>query len=179
VIKLKRVIKAFTITELLLVSAVAAILLAVSIPSFVTAYIRSSETDAITSLGKLSAALEVYRTLYKTYPSNLSSLSIVNPTLSVGPLLTSGSKAKYNFQFDQSSAVTRNTFSVTAQPKQGSIYGLHTFKVDQMGSLYRSDTVYTGEDTVPSIVFSPYNPNNPHNPSTPTTTTQTATTGPN
>lgn len=158
---MKKNSKAFTITELLLVSAVAAILLAVSLPSFITAYVRSSETDALTSLGKLSAALEVYRTLYKTYPSELSSLSIVNPTLSVGPLLASGSKGKYIFQFDQA-ALSRNTFEVTAQPKPGNIAGLHSFKVDQMGNLYRADMIPTGEDTVPSIVYSPYTPNNPH-----------------
>lgn len=151
--------KSFTITELLLVSAIAVVLLAVSIPSFVTAYIRSSETDAITSLGKLSAALEVYRTLYKTYPSDLSSLSVVNPTLSAGPLLASGSKARYNFQFDQS-ALSRNTFEVTAEPKEGSISGLHTFKIDQMGNFYRADTI-------PTIVYSPYNPDDPDDPVTP------------
>ena len=158
---MKKDAKAFTITELLLVSAVAVVLLAVSVPSFVTAYIRSSETDALTSLGKLSAALEVYRTIYKTYPSSLSSLSVVNPTLSAGPLLASGSKGKYVFQFDQA-ALSRNTFEVTAQPKPGNLAGLHSFKVDQMGNLYRAETIPTGEDTVPSIVYSPYSPNNPY-----------------
>lgn len=161
---MKSFLKGFTITELLLVSAVAAILLAASIPSFVTAYVRSNETDALTSLGKLSAALEVYRTIYKTYPSNLSSLSVVNPTLSAGQLLTAGSKGRYNYQFDQST-LSRNTFEVTAEPKPGNISGLHTFKIDQMGNLYRADIV-------PTIILSPYNPNNPSNPNqAPTTQT--------
>ena len=60
---LKKIIKGFTFNEILVAVTVVVVLLAVGIPSFVTAFVTSSEADAITSLGKLSAAMEVYRTL--------------------------------------------------------------------------------------------------------------------
>jgi type II secretory pathway pseudopilin PulG len=147
----------FTAFEIFGVVLMVGLLFAFSMPYMLRALIQANEADAITSLGKLSAALEVYRTLYKTYPTNLSSLTIVNPTLSAGQLLSAGAKGGYTYRFEQGSS-TRNTFEVIVEPKMEGYTGKRKFKVDQTGNMYTADIA-------PVIVWSPFNPNTGPTPS--------------
>lgn len=131
-----------TLFEILLVFAVIGIVIAVSWPHITGLINQANEADAITSLGKLSAAMEVYRTLYRTYPNNLSNLAIVNPTLSAGPLLSSGAKGGYTFRLEPST-LSRNTYEVIAEPKVSGVTGKNTFKIDETGNIYRQDIIST------------------------------------
>ncbi|MBU2541064.1 MAG: hypothetical protein KJ593_04085 [Candidatus Omnitrophica bacterium] len=139
--KAKRTLTGLTLFEALLVTAVIGIVLVLSIPHLSRMKIQANETDAIASLGKIAAAMEVYRILYKTYPDNLNKLSIVNPTLSAGPLLSSGSKSGYNYRIEiEDESFDPNSFTVIAEPKQPLKTGEHRFKVDQNGIIYSTDS---------------------------------------
>jgi type II secretory pathway pseudopilin PulG len=129
-------IKGFTLIEAIIVIGLIVGLVALSLPHLVNLYIHAKETSALASLGKISAAMEVYRTLYKTYPQDLTQLVIVNPTLSIDELLRAGSKGGYNFRIEQES-FSANTYSAIAEPKAYNITGRFAFKVDQTGIFYR------------------------------------------
>ena len=148
--KSRKNLKGFTLLEGLAVIMIVVLLFALAGSFFMRMIIQANEVEVVSSLAKLSAALEVYRTLYKTYPQNLSYLSTVNPTLSAGTLLSSGSKLGYNYQLEPGT-FSRNTFEVIAIPKVEGLTGKHKYKIDQSGNLYRADTVAT-------IVWSYYNP---------------------
>jgi len=148
--KSRKNFQGFTLLEGLAVIMSVVFLFALASSFFMRMIVQANETGAVSSLAKLSAALEVYRTLYKTYPQNLSYLSTVNPTLSAGTLLSSGSKLGYNYQLE-SGTFSRNTFEVIATPKVQGLTGKHKYKVDQSGNLYRADTVT-------SIAWSYYDP---------------------
>ncbi len=139
--------KGFTGVEILVVVMIIGVVCVVSIPLVRNLFISANETDAIVSLGKLSAAMEVYRTLYKTFPDNLNNLVIVNPTLSAGPLLSSGAKGGYNFRLEPST-LTRNTYEVIAEPKVSGLTGKRNFRVDNSGNIYG----VSGDEAIPGIV---------------------------
>lgn len=136
----KKKIKGFTLIEAVIVIGLIVGLIALSLPHLVNLYIQSKETSALASLGKISAAMEVYRTLYKTYPQNLTQLVIVNPTLSIDELLRAGSKGGYNFTIEQGT-FSANTYSAVAEPKVQNITGRFAFKIDQTGTFYRNDAI--------------------------------------
>lgn len=129
----------FTLIEIGVAVVIIAVGLVFSRPHILRLIIQGKETDAIISLGKISAAMEVYRILYRSYPADMNYLLSVNPTLSA-PLLSSGSKAGYNFQLE-SDTFSRNTFAVIAEPKEQGKSGIRKFKVDQSGNMYKADAV--------------------------------------
>lgn len=139
--------KGFTLIELLIASFLVVILFLLSLPIILRTYVNVNEASAITTLAKLSAAFEVYRTLYKTYPHNLTDLAIVNPTLGFNNFLSSGENKGYTYSL-VAEDLSINTFTVIAQPKVSGITGKRNFRVDNSGHIYG----VFGDEAVPGIV---------------------------
>ncbi|MEW6009050.1 MAG: hypothetical protein AB1629_05420 [Candidatus Omnitrophota bacterium] len=139
--------RSFTLIEFLIASFLIVILFLLSLPIILRIYININEASAITTLGKLSAAFEVYRTLYKTYPRGLTDLEVVNPTLGFNNFLSSGESRGYAFS-SVSEDLSANTFTVIAQPKLSGYTGKRSFRVDNTGNIY----TVTGDEAVPGIV---------------------------
>ena len=81
--------RGFTLIELMIVVAIAAILGAVALPSFLEQVRKSRRADAITSLNKIAQAQERWRANNATY-GTLTNVSVANPTSGYYTLAVSG-----------------------------------------------------------------------------------------
>ena len=129
----------FTLMEFLVVSGIIGLMLLIAKPHIVRSMIQTKEAACVTNLGKVAAAMNVYRILYRTYPSSLSDLTVVNPTISAHDL-SSGVKRGYNFAIEQST-LTRHTFEVIAEPNEVGKDGVNKFKIDQANQMYKADAI--------------------------------------
>ena len=74
---MKKLLKGFTLIELMIVVAIIGILAAIAIPNFVKFQCRSKQSEAKGNLKALYVAEEAYRGEYDTYLANLTAIGFV------------------------------------------------------------------------------------------------------
>jgi type IV pilus assembly protein PilE len=100
----------FTLTELLIVIAVVAVLVALAIPSYQSFVMKSRRTEAKELLYTAAQRLQQYYTMFNAYTTNAGSLSV--PTTS--------SNGYYNLTIAAGTTGSINTsYTVTATPVGG------------------------------------------------------------
>ena len=105
--------KGFTLTELLVVVLIIAILSSVALPQYMKAVEKARATEAIELLGTLARAESAYYLTNDTYTTGLDELGIVLPGISATPSLANTT----NFQFQ---AVSANSTRLIVNAKRKS-----------------------------------------------------------
>jgi len=100
---MKKLLKGFTLIELMIVVAIIGILAAIAIPNFVKFQCRSKQSEAKGNLKAIYVAEEAYRGEYDTYWPTLSGASGIG-------FQAKGSKIRYTYSVTAGS----NTFTATA-----------------------------------------------------------------
>ena len=126
----------FTLVEIMIVVAIISLLAAIAIPNLLRARHNANESAALGSLRTLSSAEESYRA--NQNPVTYGSLANLLAPPTGGPayidaILAAGAKQGYNFVM---SALTANTYTVTATPQIAGQTGTRVFTVDQTGVLF-------------------------------------------
>ena len=98
---MKKLLKGFTLIELMIVVAIIGILAAIAIPNFVKFQCRSKQSEAKGNLKALYVANEAYRGEYDSYLTNQTAIGFV----------PKGTKIRYNYSI---SAAAATTFAATA-----------------------------------------------------------------
>ncbi len=98
---MKKLLKGFTLIELMIVVAIIGILAAIAIPNFVKFQCRSKQSEAKGNLKALYVANEAYRGEYDTYLTNTTAIGFI----------PKGAKMRYSYGV---SAVSATTFAAAA-----------------------------------------------------------------
>jgi len=141
-------LKGFTLVEIMIVVAVIALLAAFAIPNFLRARVSANETAAQSSLRTVHTAVESYKSVGTSYPSDLSILSSSTPPY-IDSVLGAGSKQGYSFVLTG----LANTFTATARPQTFGRTGERSFYVDESAVIR-----YTHENRDPTSADSPIIP---------------------
>jgi type II secretory pathway pseudopilin PulG len=124
-----------TLLEIVVITVVLAVILAMSLPTLGAAKKQTNEASAITTLRTVSAAQLQYRTRYGTY-ADLGELTGVG-------LLDAGfnDSEKAGYRFVSSNAPSSSTWAMVAEPVLPGVSGDRYFYVDESGVIrYREDT---------------------------------------
>lgn len=122
--------RGFTLTEVMVVMGVVAILAAIAIPAYSSFILKSHRDDAKTALATLQMAQEKYRGNNLSYATTLSDLG-----------LTTASPSGYYTIAIQSAAVSAYEANATATGQQASDTGCQKLTVTQAG--FSTDTTKT------------------------------------
>jgi Tfp pilus assembly protein PilE len=106
--------KGFNAVEAAIVIMAIIIVVAIAIPLFTRSNISSNESAAISSLHRIGAAFEYYRTLKGAYPTTFAQLCSVQPPMLDGQLCT-GKKQGYDFVIETTDIVPTYAFRILAQ----------------------------------------------------------------
>ena len=134
--------KGFTLIELLVVVLIIGILSAVALPQYTKAVEKSRATEAMTLLGNLTTAEEVYKMSTGSYTNDLSVLDLQLP--GVGSTTTSTVSTK-NFKLNITQA-TGTAFAATATRMVGTSAGTGdlgyklNLSIDANGNITRTCT---------------------------------------
>ena len=105
--------KGFTLIELLVVVLIIGILSAVALPQYTKAVEKSRATEAITLLGNLANAEQIYLMSMGSYTNDMTLLDLQMPGVSgTNPVSSVNTK---NFQIEITSRPNSNTFTATAK----------------------------------------------------------------
>jgi Tfp pilus assembly protein PilE len=148
--------RGFTRLGLLIVVAIAATLLAVSL-AYVHSRMKANEATARDSLHTLNLALYEYWTTWETYPTALANLGPgpefgLTSSNFLDPVLASGKKSGYVFAYvpgELDFDGTTSTFTLTARPTVAGLTGHLNFSMDQTGVVHvvTNPTVATSSAT--------------------------------
>ena len=105
--------KGFTLIELLVVVLIIGILSAVALPQYTKAVEKSRATEAMTLLGNLANAEQIYLMSMGSYTNDMTLLDLQMPGVS-GTNRVSSVNTK-NFQIAITSGANSNTFTATAK----------------------------------------------------------------
>lgn len=146
--------RGFTLLGLVIVMAIIAALLAISVAHLLHSKMAANENAARESLHTFNLALYEYWTTYETYPKSLANLGagaergVASADL-VDPVLASGRKSGYVFDYvpgELDFDGTTSTFSLTARPRLSGLTGRLILSMDQTGAVH----VLTNSTAVPS-----------------------------
>jgi prepilin-type N-terminal cleavage/methylation domain-containing protein len=105
----------FTLIEILVVTAILALLAAIAIPNFMRSRLAGNESAAKTTLKSISSALENYYSINNKYPADTSALLGAAPPY-LNKNYFSGTSNGYTF----TSSLTDYSYLVTASPVSSS-----------------------------------------------------------
>lgn len=125
--------RAFTLIELMVVVTVIAIVAALAVPSLLGARKSGNEASCIGSLRSLTTVNEQYRTRFRSYANNMTSLET---TGYIDSVLAGGSKSGYDFFY--SGGI--NLWICLANPRFVGTTGDRYFRADQTGVIRFSTT---------------------------------------
>jgi type IV pilus assembly protein PilE len=108
--------RGFTLIELMIVVAIAAVLAAVAFPSFQGQIRKSRRAEAVSTLSQIQQAQERWRANCTTYASNIASAPAANCTGGLGVAAPAG--ARYNYP--NPTGVSGTTYTITATAIAGS-----------------------------------------------------------
>ena len=123
--------KSFTLIELMIVIAIIAIVVAISIPNLLSARKHGNEISAISSLRTVGSAQAIYHD--RSTDSVFGSLTDLTNAGLLGETLGSGSKQGYEFAATPSSTSPEYIYEVTANPRVPQQTGDRYFYVNQDG----------------------------------------------
>jgi type IV pilus assembly protein PilA len=151
---MKRTQAGFSLIELLVVVAIIMIIMAIAIPSFLSAKISANESSAVSSIHSVNTAEIAYSSTFTDigFSANLANLgpgaTLPCPGTStascyIDSTLASGTKSGYNFTYNQNTAQTPAVqFTINANPTIQSITGVKAFYSDQSNTIrYNSSGV--------------------------------------
>ena len=131
----------FSLVELLIVLAVIAILLAMALPTLISAYHNASETVVIREVQTIHQVQMQYLSQYGEYAESLAQLGPPANGVAgrhgaklIPRSLASGEKNGYIFTMVK----TSSGFSVNANPKQYPRDGRRTFYIDEDGTVHEN-----------------------------------------
>jgi len=129
----------FTLVEVILVTAIIAVVASIAIPGLAQARVSANETSAIGTLKTIGVSNFQYRTRFGRFAADINDLWSSGY---LDPGIAAPFKAGYNFNY-VGTASTR--FEATAAPTDPGASGNRHFFVDQSGLLRQS---YAGPATV-------------------------------
>ena len=141
----------FTLVEIMIVVEIIGLLVAIAIPNLLRARLSANEAAAKASMRTIITALENYRADMNppSYPDELTDMSGATPPY-LEPVLASGRKQGYNFDYDSADSVdvtiagvTRAVFpaySLTASPVTEGTSGNAKFYANSTGIIYADTT---------------------------------------
>ncbi|MBI4313226.1 MAG: prepilin-type N-terminal cleavage/methylation domain-containing protein [Candidatus Omnitrophica bacterium] len=131
--------RGFTLIEIVIVTAIIAILSVAVIPQFLRARYNANESSAIATLRVYVTGLEGFRAsrIPPTYPPDLSTLASEEPPY-VDSLLGQdpATKQGYTFTYDQ---MDTDEYQLLASPAVDGVTGTRIFFVDQSGVIRLDD----------------------------------------
>jgi prepilin-type N-terminal cleavage/methylation domain-containing protein len=128
----------FTLVEVLIVSAIIALLAAISIPNLLRARINANEATAQNMVKTIVTAATMYRGVNPRYPANIFYLGS-GSTPYLNDVVTGAANdpdvhiSKHGYKFTLSGSA--NTFNVTAEPTSFAVTGEHTYYSNQSGEI--------------------------------------------
>jgi type IV pilus assembly protein PilE len=127
----------FTLIELMIVTAIVAVLAAIAVPMYQDSVKKSRRAEAVSALTTGAQRLEAFYTANGTYLKADGSLASVFTTA-----VPSGGSAYYNIAQVQGTAATATTFKLVATPA-GAMTGdeCGNLALDQTGARTRSGSV--------------------------------------
>lgn len=126
-----KLIRSFTLLEIIIVTAIIALLATFSIPSLLRAKVIANEAMAQSSLRTLCTAMESFRTANGSYTgATLNSLASATPSY-IDSVLGTGKKQGYDFSLIVSA--DNQTFVCTGIPSLANISGIRSFCITDDG----------------------------------------------
>ena len=136
--------KGFTLIELLVVVLIIGILSAVALPQYTKAVEKSRATEAITLLGNLANAEQIYLMSMGSYTNDMTVLDLQMPGVSgTNPVSSVNTK---NFQIAITSRPNSDTFTATAERRvngkkgEGDLGYVLNLRIDANGNITRTCT---------------------------------------
>jgi prepilin-type N-terminal cleavage/methylation domain-containing protein len=143
--KSQRLLKGFTLIEIMIVVAIIVLVAALAIPNFLRSRLNANEAAAIASMRVISSAAISYRVVNPSFPENLSLLAAAVPAY-IDSFLGAGSKQGYNFTV----VGDASSFNATAIPHAQNVTGVRSFFVDVSG-IVRASSNGSVDATSPPI----------------------------
>ena len=126
--------RGFTLIELMIVVALIAVILGIAIPSMVAARKSANEASALSGLRSLTSVCQMYRTRYRHFPPNLSTLRDAG---FIDQTFGSGQKSGYRFTCFSGDlgclSGTTHTWQCRTQPQTAGVTGDRWFRTNQNG----------------------------------------------
>jgi len=124
--------KGFTLVEVMIVILIVAMLAAISIPNILRVRVEAHDAAAQSALKAISTALENYAATNNIYPTQTTSLTSAIPP--APPYLNADFFTGIHNGFQFTSALTEQTYSVTATPASANL-GTASFTITTGGVL--------------------------------------------
>jgi type IV pilus assembly protein PilA len=141
--------KGFTILEMVVVSAIIAVMAAIAIPNLLRSRMNSGESIVMDSCHSISTACQNFYSVSqpRTYPVTLQEMLQSSPPY-IDPVLGNGVKQGYNFNYQ---LVTPDTFTLNANPVVPGWTGNRYFFMDESGVLRVRFGAPAGPTDVPAM----------------------------
>lgn len=129
--------KSFTLIELVIVTAILGVLIAITIPYLLRVRLNAAEGAAKNAMRTIRTAVETYRANQNpaTYPPSLQALANANPPY-IDSRLGSGTRQGYNYNY---ALVSASQYTCTATPVTVNITGTNVYYVDETGVIRYND----------------------------------------
>ena len=150
----------FTLVEIMIVVAMIALLAAIAIPNVLRGRVSANEAAAIGNLRSLTSGLEMYRSVFASYPDAWQADMYTTPTPDYGPasfnLLMAGGAASqvqgYQWTYTPTGAEPNvSVFTITAVPATVPSTGTRGFFADETGVLRHCSCAAAGACNTPAI----------------------------
>lgn len=154
-----KLVRGFSLVELLIVVAVILIIAAIAIPNFIRSKMRANEGAAVANLRNITTAEVAYSTTYQNgFSSTLAALGGSGTTMDsnnaelIDSVLSGGAKNGYTYSYtvlfkDPSGDIME--YSVNADPLSVGETGVVHYYADQSGVIRRNDTAVAGPNDPP------------------------------
>lgn len=129
----------FTMIEVISVTAIVGVLIALAIPSTLKIRGNAHEAAAQSALRTIGSAMSAYQLEKSTYPSDLSQLAPgSNAPVNIEEAVATGVKLGYRFQMD---SADQDSYRVIATPENPPVTGNHTFILTETGVIQNGGPV--------------------------------------
>ena len=163
--KRMRAARGFTLVEIMIVVAIIALLAAIAIPNVLRGRVTANESAAVGNMLALLSSLEMYRSVYSSYPTGswITQMTNPNPPFSPTPFTSTTVNMAaadltvqgYNYLYT-AGAGGATTYNVSAQPVSNAT-GNRTFYTNETGQIFHCQSSNSA-DTLPgaaTVISSP------------------------